>query len=282
MNIRATAGSTTLLVALAASLTACGGGQSGTGAVQANCKPAHTFSTLQKGTLTVATFVSPPYTQLAREGSDVGGVDGDIIQRLAKTECLTIDAKPVAGAALIGSMTSKKADLAIGGIYRTADRAKILSLSDTMYRDGMALLSKSGVSSLSDLQGKKVGVVQGYLWNQDLQNALGPDHVTVYQDSDSMISDLQAGRVDVAVLTSAEGAYRAKQLGGNVKAKQMQPTPKVAASTAPGQVVLAVQQDEKELTDAFNADLQKLIQDGSVASILKNNGMDPSLAGSGS
>jgi polar amino acid transport system substrate-binding protein len=281
VRARRIAGSTTLALALVAGLSACGGGDEAAGnSVAADCTPAHDFPTVEDGVLTVSTYVSPPYTALDRAGSDVSGVDGEIVRRIAEKECLTVQANPVTGAALIESLSSGRADVAIGGVYRTPEREDTLSLSDTMYRDGMALLSASGASSLDDLKGKKVGVIQGYLWNEDLQNVLGADEVTVYQDADSMLADLESGRVDATVLTTAEAAFRAKQSGADLKVEEMEADDRVASSTAPGEVILAMQDGADQMATAFSEDIQSLLGDGTIAEILSGNGIDTSLAGS--
>lgn len=254
------------------------GTSTGSSSSSATCTPAHPcVQTLEKGTLQVSAYVSPPYT--VQNGSSIDGVDGTIIKKLAAMECLKLDAKPVSGAAIIAGIQSKRADLAIGGIYYSADRAKTLSLSKSMYQDGMALLSKSNLSgNIADLKGKTVGVVQGYLWNADLQKALGTNNVKVYQASDGMITDLRNGRLGVAVLTSAEAGYRAKQTSGLV-ATQMHSTPEVVASQGKSDVVLAIVKDETSLTGALNADIATLLSNGTIAAALSANGMDPSLAG---
>ena len=268
---------------LSTSIAACGGtaASSPSGSGDANCKPAHTFSTLQQGKLTVSVYVSPPYTELASAGASAGGVDGKILSKIAEAECLTLAASPVDGAALINSVVSKRADLAIGGVYHTEDRAKVLNLSDPMYRDGMAILSKEGHSSLASLNGKSVGVIQGYLWNKELQDALGTDNVKVYQDSTSLLADLEAGRLEAGTLTSAEAANRAKKSTSGLKAADFEPDSKVPSSSAPGKVILAMTKGNEEMTKAFNADIEKLISDGSIAEILKAEGMSANLAGKG-
>ena len=272
--------------ALAAALTACsssGGGAATTPAAGGSgsggsCTPAHqNLPTLSPGTLQVSVYVSPPYTT-EPQGSSVGGVDGTIVTKLAQMECLTLAPKAQSGAALIAGIQAKRADLAIGGIYYTADRAKTLSLSDPMYHDGMALLSRSKLDgTLAGLKGKSVGVIQGYLWNDDLQKALG-SNVKIYQSSDGMITDLKNGRLDVAVLTSAEAGYRAKQ-ESSLTVSEMQPTPEVAASKTANDVVLAVTKSESKLTAALNDDIQTLLKNGTVKSALSDNGMNPALAG---
>lgn len=243
----------------------------------AACKAAHKhLQTLKHGTLQVAAFVSPPYT--IQKGSGVAGVDGTLITKIAKMECLSLSATPTAAAALIADIQSKRSDLGIGGIYYTAQRAQTLSLSRPVYQDGMALLSKTHLSgTLASLKGKSVGVIQGYLWNADLQKALGSGNVKLYQSSDGLMTDLENGRLDVGVFTSAEAGYRAKQYHGLV-VTEMKPTPKVAASRGKNNVVFAMVKGDPSLTAGINADIRTLIKNGTVARVLSANGMNPKLA----
>jgi polar amino acid transport system substrate-binding protein len=263
---------------LTGGLAACGGSDAKSSAAGADCKPAHNFSTIDKGKLTVSVYVSPPYTE--QKGSAFAGVDGLIITELAKRECLELKASPVAGAALIASVQSKRADLAIGGVYRTDEREKLLELSDTMYRDGMALLSKKDVSGVADLKGKTVGVIQGYLWNEELQKALGTDAVKIYQASDGLVNDLANGRVDAGVLTTAEAGFRAAQnKSANFKVTEFTADASVPSSQKPGEVVLAMTKGNTAMKQAFDEDVKALIKDGTVARFLKDNNMSEKLAG---
>ena len=244
----------------------------------AGCTPAHAnLQTISKGSLTVLVYVSPPYT--TKDGNSYGGVDGTIVKKIAAMECLKLKESSVAPAALVASIQSKRGDVAIGGVYYTAQRAQAMSLSDPMYRDGMALLSKKSVDgTVAGLKGKKVGVVQGYLWDKDFQKALGSGNVKLYQDSAGMITDIKNGRLDAAVLTSAEAGYRAKQ-DSSLKVTNFASTPQIAASKSQNDVVLMSPKQSASLTKALNGDVKKLISDGSVAAALKDNGMDPALAG---
>lgn len=275
-HLLAAAGTT---IALSVALAACGGSSStSTNAGQSgNCKPAHPgLTTLHKGTLTVLSYVSPPYT--VQSGNTIGGVDGTIAAKLAKMECLSLDAKPTAPAALIASLQAARGDVADGGIYYTAQRAQTLNLTTPMYRDGMALISRKPLSgTVQALSGKTLGVIQGYLWDSDFQKALGST-VKIYQNSPAMISDILNGRLDAGVLTTSEAGYRAKQEHGLV-VTPFQPTPKIAASQSQNNVVLAITKSETGLTKAFDADIHTLVSDGFIANTLKAQGMAPSLAG---
>lgn len=258
--------------------TAAGGGGAST-AVAEDCTPQHAeLDTLKEGVLQVSVFVSAPYSILESAGAELGGVDGEIIKEFAAMECLTLEATPTPGAGIIAGLQSSRADGGIGGIYFNEDRDATLTLSDTMYRDGMAVLSPEGLASLDDLRGKKAGVIQGYLWNEQLQAALGAEQVTVYQDSTSLLSDLSAGRVDAAILTSAEAALRAEQNAG-LMAKEFVATPEVPESEQQGRVVFAMNPQAQALAAAFNDDLKMMLESGRIAEILEANGMSADLAG---
>ncbi|MDQ6524841.1 transporter substrate-binding domain-containing protein [Nocardioides sp. LHD-245] len=268
-----------LLVAVAGG---CGtSDEPGTSSPPAGCKPAHPdVPTLSQGQLNVLVYVTPPYT--TKEGATYGGVEGAIVKEIAKLECLELKEQSVSAAAGLASIEAGRADLVVGGIYYTEERAQTLGLSAPMYRDGMALLSKDGLSgTLDDLQGKTVGVIQGYLWNEDFQKELGADNVKLYQDSASLLTDVKNGRVDAAVLTSAEAGYRAAQDSG-LKTTAFQATPEIAASATQNHVVIALPKDETDLIAAIDDDIKTLIADGTVAAALEDNGMDPALAGPGS
>lgn len=256
-------------------LAACGGSSSAENSeVAKDCTPAHKdVKTKVPGTLTVAVYVSAPYTSLERDS--LGGIDGTIIKRLAKEECLKIAASPVDGAAFVTQVQSGRADAAIGGIAHTDDRAKILSLSDTMYHEGMSVLSADGLKSLEDLKGKKVGVIQGYLWNEQLVDALGKDNVKIYQDSVSLNNDLTSGRADAGIYTSAEAAFRAK---GDLKAAVFEPNNTIPASHETFDIVILSPKGSTSLTAAFNEDIAAITKSGELAQILEDNGIDSTIA----
>lgn len=267
---------TVLLAGGALVLGGCGGSDS-TAAAAADCAPAHPdVKTLTDGTLTVAVYVSPPSTK--QQGTTFTGVDPTVIAKVAAMECLTPKEQATSGAAVISQVQASRVDLAIGGIYHSAERAKAVSLTDPVYQDGMAVLSAKGYADLDALKGHTVGVVQGALWNADLQAVLG-DGVKLYQDTASAKQDLANGRIDAGVFSSAEAAYLAE--GSDLKAVQLPADDRVQASTSSNDVVMAVDPRNDALLSALNADIATLLGDGTIAKALSDNGMDATLAGSG-
>lgn len=255
---------------MASSLAACGSSDGGS-TVAADCKPAHTFKTIKSGTLTVSTYDLPPFTKL--KGKEITGVDGDILKAIAKMECLTITAKPAATAAVIPTVQSGRADVAVGDWYRTAERAKIVSLSDPIYTDQMGLISKDGVSDINELKGRKVGTVDGYLWVKDLKKFLGGG-LKVYSSTVNMNQDLASGRIDVGVDSFGSGKFNNK----NLKVEVAESNPEVAASQEGAQASFPVPLANKELLAAINDGITKLRADGDLAKILVANGLDKSAA----
>lgn len=258
-------------------IAACGGQPQAGGDVPQSCKPAHSVKTLEKGKLIVSVYVTPPYT--VKEGNTYGGVDGDLIKKLAAMECLQVDMREIAAAGLVQSVQSKRADTALGGIYRTPERAELLELTSTAYYDGMVLLGKKDYKTVADLTGKTVGSIQGYLWTADLQKALEQNSVKIYMASDGMINDVKNGRLDAAVLTTAEAAYRAAQdPSAGFKINQIATDPRIADSQHSGEVIYPITKGNTALVQAFSADIAALLKDGTVAGILKRNGMSEASA----
>lgn len=251
-------------------LSACGDNSGGT--VAEGCDPAHEFDTLKKGTLTVATYELPPYSKV--EGNDITGVDGDILNQIAKMECLTIKPMNLSAAAVIPSVQAGRADLAAGNWYRTEDRSKVVALSDPVYTDQMALISEDGVTDITQLKSRKVGTVDGFLWVADMKDYIG-SALKIYPSPVNMYQDLKAGRIDVAVDGFGSAAYNA---GDEFEVKAAEPLEAIGASLDPAQSSFPVPLGKDALLDALNDDIAKLRESGELAKILENHDLDPSAA----
>lgn len=264
---------TGMALASALTLSACSGA-SDAKPVAEGCKPAHTFTTVSTGKITVAGYDLPPYGTFS--DGKISGVDADIITEIAKMECLTIEPKWMAPAAVIPTVQSNRADVGVPDWYRTAERAKIVSLSDPMYLDQMAIASKTGISKISDLKGKKVGTVDGYLWVADLKKYLGDD-LKIYPSTVNLNQDMKSSRIDVAV----DSFGSQKVTNPTMKIMVAESDPAVAASQEPAQSGFPVPQSNPELLKAINEDLKKLRDTGKLGEIMVKNGLDASAADTG-
>ena len=245
--------------------------------VAANCTPKHQFTTLKQGTLTVSSYSYPPATVV--EGSDLGGVEGEMLDKVSQMECVEIEVSEQAAPGVVTAVQSGRADIAAGDWYRTQDRAKVLNLTDPLYTDRIVFTSRGGeVKSVDDLIGKQVGSTEGNLFNEDVQKLVGDDFHT-YQTTLEAYQDLANGRLDV-VIDGAMGATDSLKKIGNDELEFVipPPDPRVGATQQPGQAAWPVTQGNDALTQALNEDIAQLRSSGEIQRLLEEAGLPPSAA----
>lgn len=263
-----------LAATLAAStvlLAACGGSDSGS--VADDCQPAHEFETISEGKLTVAAYDLPPFTRI--DGDKLVGVDGLILEEIAAMECLEIEVTSMATAAIIPAVQAGRADVAAGDWYRTAERAEIVDLSDPIYTDQMALIGAGVSTAIPDLEGEKVGTVDGYLWVADMKAYMG-ESLSIYNSPLNMYQDLKAGRIDYAIDSFGSGVFNTE--GEDVEVVVADSFEEVAASTEGAQSSFPVPQGSEDLLTALNEDIAELRESGRLAEILVEHDLDESAA----
>ncbi|MCJ8057296.1 transporter substrate-binding domain-containing protein [Shinella curvata] len=244
------------------------------------CTPKHQFTTVEAGTLTVAVTTYVPHS-FVDDGGNMKGIDGDIAAEFAKRECLKVKAVAVDPAAAIQYVLSGQADITTGDWYRTAERAKVMSLSAPIYTDQMGIYSKEGFKNVSDLEGKQVGTVQGYLWVADLKAMLGGS-LKLYPNSVNMQQDLSSGRIDVAVDGYSTGVVAAQKGAlGDVKVNVAAPDERVKATKEAAQAAFPYSLNAKEFGVALDAAIAEMHADGTIVTILKSYGLDGTAADTG-
>ena len=244
------------------------------------CTPKHQFTTVEAGTLTVAVTTYVPHSFVDDSGN-MKGIDGDIAAEFAKRECLQVKAVAVDPAAAIQYVLSGQADITTGDWYRTAERAKVMSLSAPIYTDQMGIYSKEGFKNVSDLEGKQVGTVQGYLWVADLKAMLGGS-LKLYPNSVNMQQDLASGRIDVAVDGYSTGVVAAQKGAlGDVKVNVAAPDERVKATKEAAQAAFPYSLKAKEFGVALDAAIAEMHADGTIVTILKSYGLDGTAADTG-
>lgn len=255
-------------------LTACGSSDSSsTSAGSSDCKPAHTLSTVKKGVLTVALTDTPPYSY-SKDGK-LAGIDSELLKEFATAECLTLEFAPYTYATAVPAVSTGRADVAIGGFYRTEKRAKVVTLSDPVYLDQLAVESKEGISTVDGLLGKRVGTVEGYLWVEEMKKLAG-NKARTYADSVNLFQDVKAGRLDIGL--DGYGAAAQATKGTDYQVKVLEKDPRMPATLNPTQTSFLLNPKNAELATAVNASLKGLRDNGKLASILESNGLPASAA----
>lgn len=261
-----------LIGALAASATGCASTQPSQ--VAADCKPAAQFDTIADGTLTVAAVQQLPGINVDVNTKKITGLDSVLLAKFAEENCLRLDVQPLAGAAAVAAMTEGKADVAGGGWYKTADRAKVLGQSETLWYDQAGIVSKAGLSSINDLKGKKVGVVGGSLFEKPLGAAIGAENVVSYQSIDAIFKDLESGRIEAALGAGATLTIQIKERGNDeLKISTLNPDPNYAVLTTPGEPNYPYTKTNEALGSALNDFIKRAKTEGTIKDALAEYGI---------
>jgi polar amino acid transport system substrate-binding protein len=236
------------------------------------CKPAHKVDTVKEGVLTVAAVDIAPVS-MPKDGA-FDGVEADLLEKFAKQNCLALKVDTVSFAAAIPAVQSGRADVATGGFYRTAERSKVVGLSEPLYVDELAAVSADGIANVDDMKGLKVGTVDGYLWVPDAKKAFGSD-LTVYPSDVEMKADLEAGRIAVGL--DSLGAAQAL-FGDDFEVVPLAQDDRVGATSEPAQIGFPVTLHNDSLLSALNDAISGWQQDDSIVKALESAGMPASLA----
>lgn len=245
----------------------------------ATCTPVHDdVQTITPGTLSVSVFLSPPYTT-TQDGDVLRGIDGEIVKRIAEMECLKVEATEVAAPAAFSNIDTQRSDITIAGIYSTPERAERYNVTTPLYGDRTAIISETSVDDLVDLDGQRIGTIQGTIANQWLVEAIGSEDVVVYQDYAAMIDDLKLGRISGAISTEAAGTYQLEV--NDVTGFEVTPVSADSEIEGPGDlnhIIIPMIKTNTSLLQAFDDDIETLRDEGFIAKVLTTYGQDPSLA----
>jgi polar amino acid transport system substrate-binding protein len=253
-----------LLVASIGAAACSSDDESGASEVAADCKPAHSATTLKDGVLTTVNESAMPFADL--EGKDPVGMDGEIVKRIAEMECLELSPSLVDAAAVIPSVQTGKADVGFGDWYRTEERLETVTMSDGMYVDVNGLVSKDGVSTFEELASLSVGGLSGTNYSSGLKAYLGGDYKE-YPTEAAVYQDLKSGRIDVAADSLAAASFT---LGEEFQTVAPESIPaELGTAFDPTQVGLVINPDSTGLLEAINEDLASMRDDGTLLKIAK-------------
>lgn len=241
--------------------------------VAEECKPKHGFKTIRSGELTVTSVVLPPFAFVDQD-QRFTGVDGEIIQHIAKENCLKVNHVVTDSAASIQYVVANRSDISVGAWYRTADRAKVMGVSDPVYLEQTAIYSRDGVDTFDQLKDRKVGTVTGYLWVSELKKLYG-GKLSLYPNAVALSQDLNNGRIDAAVNTYAIGVESQKKGGiaKDIQIKVAQPDNQVKSSVYPAQTAFIYNKGNPELGAVINATIKELRESGKLGALLVEQGL---------
>lgn len=290
---------TAVVAALTLTLSACSGGDAPTpgsdgsnetigGAndtqdgIGEDCTPrSEGIDTIEDGVLTIAQYEYPPFSIYDDTTGDLTGVEGEILTMFAEAHCLETAIVQGDSPAMITSVDTGRADITLGSWYRTEERAEVVRLSEPIITSPLSIISQSGTDNVDDLLALDVGVSQGLIAVEDLQELFGSD-LNIYQNVDAVFSDLQAGRIEAAVL--GYGAAITQLENSPVDGAEIMPIEadeRIASTVNVGQTNFPVNQENDSLGEAVDEFVLEMREQGVIEELAGEYGFSPEVADPG-
>lgn len=185
-----------LLALLIFSFAACGGSEEG-----------------EVTKITVASDCTWPPMEFINKDKEIVGFDIDLIKAIGEATGVEIDVKNTAWDGIFAGLGNGNYDAVISSVTITEDRQKTMDFSSPYINAGQVIIvqkSTSGVTTLDDLDGKKVGAQIGTTGAIEVGKY---DTLTLktYDELGLAVADLANGRIDAVVADTPIAASYALQ-----------------------------------------------------------------------
>jgi polar amino acid transport system substrate-binding protein len=219
------------------------------------------YKLVEPGKLTIATTAEMPGI-VPTDNGGLAGYDGEILGLIAEKLGLKLNPVKMEWSGVIASVQAGRMDVLGGNVAWTAERTKILALTDPTQYFANGITHKQGeaMSHLADLEGKRVATITGFSFIPELQK-IKDIQLSFYDTSDAALRDLLAGRVDAVLADPPVMGYAISQnpdwrLEFTPFADN---NPDYPMLTGKGrQFVLGLNAENKKLRDDMNAVLAEL------------------------
>ena len=234
------------------------------------------FKTVEEGFLTIAMSGSMPQTGV-KDGKVVGS-DADMVAAIAQHLGLTVKPNLMAWSATIEAVKSGRADIMCGDMGWSKARANALLLTDVIYYDSNYVTMRKDRPSgayieVDDMAGHSVGSGTGYSYVPDIKKIPNVE-VKLYDNDDACTRDVEAGRLDYAVLDGMSMDYMLLQnKDNNLKLVPIKPNTQYPALSGKGRAVMGMNLENTDLFDAVNAGIKWLWASKTNAECLARYGM---------
>lgn len=260
------------LLALGATACSSSGGQEATG----------TLEKLQNAEkITVATAESPPYSGLTPAGEATGYFPEVATTIFGELGIGELDAKVTDYAGMIPGLTAKQWDAVVAPLNVTTERCEVVLFSGPLTVETESLTVQTGnpegITGLDSIAGNGdlvLAVLSGS--NQEkyaLENGIAQGQLLALADQTAMTDAVLSGRADAFML----GLFSAEDIVANQQGFEA-----FALEGLPLSVTaVAFRPDDAELRDAFDEQLQGLLESGELARMYADWGFsgDPELLG---
>lgn len=215
-------------------------------------------------TLTMATNASfPPYEYW--DGDQMVGIDVEIAEAVCAEMGYELNKLDMDFNAIINAVTSGKADFGMAGMTVTEERQQSVAFSISYATGVQSIIVKEGspIASYDDLAAEgatyKVGVQMATTGHIYAEDEFGVERVVLFDNGNDATMALKNGKVDCVIIDNEPAKAYVAANEGLVILDSAYAVEDYAACFAKGNT---------ELVEKFNAALQTLIDNGTVAEIV--------------
>jgi cyclohexadienyl dehydratase len=236
-------------------------------AIAQNPPPDRLQQILANGVLRVGTTMDTPVFSMRKEASgQLEGFDMDALATLGSALGVKIEYVKMTFGTMLADLAADKFDIAMSGMGRTLERARVATFSKPYLRYGKLLMIRSAdrerFKSLAELDhpGIRIAYNKGGL-NDRFANTMFKQATPVgFASNELATADLIAGKVDAQVSDSTAALYMARQ------------DPRLAAMSPdnvfnPVYVAILLRRDDQTLLNYINIWIDQIEMDGTLAKI---------------
>ncbi len=204
----------------------------------------------------------PPFEYVTGSGviGQYDGIDMAIAKQIGDDMGKTVEINNMEFDSLIMALSNGEVDAVIAGMTVTDERKEAVDFSIPYYTATQVMIVKedSDIAKASDMDGKKIVVIQGYT-GETVVNNLGYKYEAFKKGSEAVL-ELVNGKCDVVVIDSATAS---KYVQDNPGLKIVE-DPEAFESE---EYAIAVKKGNTELLNKINDSIQKMKDNGTISDI---------------
>ena len=218
------------------------------------------FKTVEAGKFIYATSPDfPPFESLDDDGNVVG-IEPDLLAIIFGELGLTPEPYAIDFDSALAAPNAGKADAVVSGVTVKEERKAMMDFTIPYVTIVQGVVFKAGAGITMDNIGEKmIGVQSGTTGQIEAVDRYGEDHVVAYDKYSIGFQALQNGQVDCIMVDDMVGKAYVKQIPG---------LEMISTGFDPENFAFGLAKGNDDLLAAINEQLQKLIDDGTIESVI--------------
>ncbi|MBE7047128.1 MAG: transporter substrate-binding domain-containing protein [Ruminococcaceae bacterium] len=202
----------------------------------------------------------PPFEFIKAGGviGDFDGIDMAIADQIAKDMGKEVKIENMEFGSLLAALENGQVDAVIAGMTVTEERLVSVDFSEPYYVATQVMIVKedSDIAKASDMEGKKIAVIEGYTGETVVKDKLKYEYTSFKKGTDAVM-ELVNGKADVVVIDSATAG---KYVEDNEGLKIVEDNGAFDAE----EYAIAIKKGNTELLDKVNASIKKMKEENKI------------------